>query len=116
MAFIDFGMSTRYDPTTDSSSWTDSKSIGTLCYVAPEVLSANDTKKEYQVLPADVGEITLIKNFVMLTFVLQGICFSEGLERLPTGGTRSTSGPSWGQLWTFSYLCLLRVDHRKPIR
>jgi len=75
--------------------------------VAPEVLSANDTKKEYQVLPADVGKITPVKNFVIFTFVLLGICFSEGLERLSTGGTRSNFDPSSGQCWTFSYLCLL---------
>ena len=109
MAFIDFGISTRYDPTTDSSSWTDSKSIGTPWYVAPEVLSANDTKKEYQVLPADVGEIMLVKNFVIFTFVLLGICFSESLERISAGGTRYHSGPSSCQWWTFSYLCLFTM-------
>jgi hypothetical protein len=53
VALIDFGLSMRFDPTTDPSTWVSTDMTGT--YNAPEKISGMETGIPFQVLPADVS-------------------------------------------------------------
>ena len=54
IAFIDFELSTKYIPGSDTSTWVDSGFHGKYDCAAPEVIASQETKAEYAVLPTDV--------------------------------------------------------------
>lgn len=59
VAFLDFGLSSRFDSHTSSKFWMASEWVGTKEFMAPEVAANNGSDdRPYNILPVDVTQLS----------------------------------------------------------